>query len=49
MKPKQYFLEPNISKQKQYEALRAFYVSVLPANEVAQEFGYSPLYFKKMR
>jgi hypothetical protein len=49
MKPKQYFLEPNISKQKQYEALRAFYVEGLPANEVAQEFGYSPLYFKKMR
>ncbi len=50
MEPKQYFLEPTTNTlQKQYEALRAFFIEGLSANEVSQKFGYSPLYFKKIR
>ncbi len=50
MGPKQYFLDPNNPPpQKRYEALRAFYVDGSSANEVAKKFGYSPLYFKKVR
>ena len=35
-----YFLEPVSKRQKQYEALRAFFVDKLSAEEVAVKFGY---------
>ena len=39
--PRSFFLEPKHPKQRQYEALRAFYVEGRPSREVARSFGYS--------
>jgi hypothetical protein len=39
--PRRFFLEPTEPKQRQYEALRAFYVEGRPSQEVARAFGYS--------
>jgi hypothetical protein len=39
--PRRFFLEPKPPKQRQYEALRAFYVEGRPSQEVARAFGYS--------
>jgi hypothetical protein len=39
--PPRFFLEPKQPKQRQYEALRAFYVEGRPSQEVARAFGYS--------
>jgi transposase len=38
---RRFFLEPGPPKQRQYEALRAFFVEGRPAKEVARAFGYS--------
>jgi transposase len=43
---KQFFLEPSKPKQRQYEALRAYFVENKPSNAVAAEFGYSPGAFR---
>src|SRR5215471_17372370 len=40
------FLEPTNSTQRQYEALRAFFVDRLPGAEVARRFGYTPGSFR---
>jgi hypothetical protein len=40
------FLEPVNATQRQYEALRAFFVDGLPGAEVAKRFGYSPGSFR---
>jgi hypothetical protein len=37
---------PGTARQRQYEALRAFYVERLPSAEVARRFGYSPGAFR---
>ncbi len=37
-----FFLEPEQPKQRQYEALRAYFVENLPAKDVAARFGYTP-------
>lgn len=37
-----FFLEPEQPKQRQYEALRAYFVENLPTKEVAATFGYTP-------
>ena len=39
---KRVFLRPTSPKQRQYEALRAYYVDERPVAEVARAFGYSP-------
>lgn len=39
---KRFFLHPTSPKQRQYEALRAYYVDERPAAEAARAFGYSP-------
>jgi len=39
---RRFFLEPTNPKQRQYEALRAFYVEGRPSQEVAEQFGYTP-------
>ena len=39
--PAQVFLRPANSTQRQYEALRAFFVEKVPSKEAAQRFGYS--------
>jgi transposase len=37
-----FFLEPDQPKQRQYEALRAYFVEELTAKDVADRFGYTP-------
>lgn len=41
-----YFLEPQNTTHRQYEALRAYFVEDLPSVEVARRFGYSPGSFR---
>lgn len=41
-----FFLCPELPTQRQYEALRAFFVEGLPSHEVAKRFGYSPGAFR---
>ncbi len=41
-----FFLEPRLPKQRQYEALRAYFVENRPSNEVARAYGYSPGAFR---
>jgi hypothetical protein len=38
---RRFFLQPALPKQRQYEALRAYFVDHRPAQEVARAFGYS--------
>jgi len=40
--PRRFFLEPSLPKQRQYEALRAYFVDRRPSHQVARDFGYSP-------
>lgn len=49
MDVKKYFLKPISPMQKQYEALRAFYIDGLKADETANKFGFTNTYFKKIR
>ena len=37
-----FFLEPENPKQRQYEALRAYFVENIPAKDAAYRFGYTP-------
>lgn len=37
----EFFLQPNGSAQRRYEALRAYFVHDMPAAQVADQFGYS--------
>ncbi|HTZ40459.1 MAG TPA: hypothetical protein VMB77_09890 [Syntrophales bacterium] len=43
---RRFFLEPSHPKQRQYEALKAYFVENKPSNVVASEFGYSPKAFR---
>jgi len=45
---RRFFLHPASPKQRQYEALRAYYVDERPAVAVARDFGYSPGAFHVM-
>jgi hypothetical protein len=45
---KRFFLHATSPKQRQYEALRAYYVDERPAAEAARDFGYSPGAFHVM-
>src|SRR6266436_824192 len=45
---RRFFLQPASPKQRQYEALRAYYVDERPGTEVARAFGYSPGAFHVM-
>ncbi len=38
---KSFFLAPKTSKQRQYEALRAYVIDEIPAGQVAQHFGFT--------
>ena len=40
------FLAPETSQQRQYEALRAYFVEKAPSHEVARRFGYTPGAFR---
>ena len=44
----QVFLSPRNSTNRQYEALRAYYVAGLPASEVAKQFGYTEGSFRQL-
>jgi hypothetical protein len=44
--PAQFFRQPSSARQRQYEALRAFYVEELPSADVARAFGYTPGTFR---
>lgn len=44
-----FFLEPKNARQRQYEALRAFFVEGCPSKEVAAAFGYSDGSFRVLR
>jgi hypothetical protein len=39
---KRFFLEPSSPKQRQYEALRAYFAEELPSARAARAFGYTP-------
>lgn len=41
-----FFLAPESTPQRQYEALRGFFVEGLPSHAVARRFGYSPGAFR---
>ncbi len=43
-----FFLQPRAPKQRQYEALRAYFVEGRPPAEVARDFGYTPGSFHVM-
>ena len=47
--PHKYFAYPKSPGQKQYEALRTFYVDKLPAKVVADRFGYTRASFNALR
>jgi transposase len=47
--PHRYFTRPESPGQKQYEALRLFYVEKLPARIVAERFGYTLASFNALR
>jgi hypothetical protein len=44
--PAAFFREPRHPRQRQYEALRAYYVEGRPSQEAARAFGYSPGAFR---
>jgi hypothetical protein len=39
---RKFFLEPTLSRHRQYEALRAFFIEGRPSAQVARDFGYTP-------
>ena len=43
---RRFFLEPQTPRQRQYEALRAYFVENRPSAEVARAFGYTPGSFR---
>ncbi|MFQ5915840.1 MAG: hypothetical protein ACE5JS_21920 [Nitrospinota bacterium] len=45
---KRFFLQPRLPRQRQYEALRAYFVEERPSAEVARAFGYTPGSFQVM-
>ena len=49
MEPTEFFRHPSCARQRQYEALKAFYHEGLSAAEAAARFGFSTSYFKKRR
>ena len=44
--PSRFFRQPALPKQRQYEALRAYFLEGRPSQEVARAFGYSPGAFR---
>jgi hypothetical protein len=44
----QFFSAPEMTRQRQYEALRAYFLEHRPAAEVAARFGYTPAAFRSL-
>ncbi len=49
MRDDSFFLHPQFDWQRRYEALRASFVERLPANVVADRFGYKPGYVRLLK
>ena len=49
MNPEKFFKNPTTPGQKQYEALRAFYIEKGPGREVARKFGYTYSAFNSLK
>lgn len=47
-KCRKFFLEPLTPKQRQYEALRAYFIEGLPSDEAARKFGYTAGAFRQL-
>ena len=47
-KCRRFFGEPGSARQRQYEALRAFYLEGVPSAEAAKRFGYAPGTFREI-
>lgn len=45
---RRFFFEPTLPRQRQYEALRAYFVERRPSAQVARDFGYTPGSFQVM-
>ena len=45
-KCRRFFGEPGSARQRQYEALRTFYLEGVPSAEAAKRFGYAPGTFR---
>jgi hypothetical protein len=45
---RRFFAKPATPSQRQYEALRAYFVERLPSAEVARSFGYTPAAFRML-
>jgi hypothetical protein len=43
---RRFFAEPSHSRQRMYEALRAYFLEGRPSHEVARDFGYTPGSFR---
>src|SRR5215510_6644083 len=46
---RRFFAKPATARQRQYDALRAFYMDQLPSAEVARRFGYLQEFFSATR
>jgi hypothetical protein len=44
-----YFSQPSTPSQRQYEALRSFYLEKVSADSIAEQNGWTSAYFKKLR
>lgn len=49
MDPFKFFKQPETAGQKQYEALRAFYIDKVPGKEVIRRFGYTYAAFNSLK
>src|SRR5258708_2614472 len=49
MNPTKFFLHPKTPGQKQYEALRAFYVEHVPGMEIIRRYGYTNAAFNSLK
>lgn len=45
---RQFFLKPTETSQRQYEALRAFFVEGRRLREIAQQYGYQESFLRSM-
>ena len=49
MDPINYFTSPTNPSQRQYEALKAYYVDGLSTKETSKRYNFKPAYFKKLK
>jgi hypothetical protein len=49
MNPPKFFLHPRTPGQKQYEALRTFYVEHVPGTEISRRYGYTTAAFNSLK